>query len=93
MLDSVGLHLEEVDIDKAAEANHQLRHPSVRHKGRDTFFKAIENGHTVRTATVKAIPADSIKQSIKIGLIKAGIIKDHQQSGGYSIIVFYDTFP
>ena len=81
LLEHAELHLEEVDLNKAIEANHQLRHPSVKHKRRDVFFKEIQNGHSVRTATAKALPWGSIKQSIKMGLIKAGLIKDHRNGG------------
>lgn len=33
-----GMQLKEVDIDKAIDANHQLRHPSVAPDSREAFF-------------------------------------------------------
>lgn len=76
LLNSTELHLEEVNLDKAVESNQQLQHPSIKHSGRDVFLNEIRRGRAFRTAVAKAIPYDSIKQSIKMGLINLGGIKD-----------------
>ncbi len=43
LLKSADLVLTDADLEKAALHNHQLRHPSVRHKRRDSFFKVLKN--------------------------------------------------
>ena len=75
------------DIDKAVKANHQLQHPSYKHSGREAFFRSLEKGETFRTAAFKAMPKDSIKQSMKYLLIKFHLIKD--TGGGFSITMIY----
>lgn len=90
ILKSTNIHFEDVDLDKAVEANHQLRHSSVKHPGRDKFFKAIKKGYTFKRAATRAMPRDSIKQSVKLGLIKTGIIKDSPRMGGYRIAIYLD---
>ena len=74
LIEKAGLHLEEVDLKKAIESNHQLQHPSEKHSGRNLFFKELKKGKTVRYATIKSMPKESIKQSVKTGWIKAKII-------------------
>ncbi len=86
LIKSVGLHLENVDIEKAVQANHQLHHPSVKHSGRTKFFAHIYMGHSFRRAAFSALPKECLKQSIKTGLIKAHIIKDI--GGGYRMTIY-----
>ena len=82
LIESAGLHLEDVDLDKAVKANHQLEHPSVKHAGRKKFFSELKSGHSIRRAAVSLFPKESIKQSIKTGLIKAHLLKDSSPTGG-----------
>lgn len=76
LLEKAKLHLEEVDIEKVIEANHQLRYPSNKHAGRKKFLSEIKAGHSFRWAIIKAMPKESIKQSIKHGMIKIHLMKD-----------------
>lgn len=62
--------------------NHQLEHPSVKHPGRTKFFNELKSGHSIRRATVAVFPKESIKQSIKTGLIKLKLLKDFSPTGG-----------
>lgn len=82
LVESAGLHLEDVDLDKAVKANHQLEHPSVKHPGRTKFFNELKSGHSIRRAAVAVFPKESIKQSIKTGLIKMKLLKDFSPTGG-----------
>lgn len=91
LVESAGLHLEDVDLDKAVKANHQLEHPSVKHPGRTKFFNELKSGHSIRRATVSVFPKESIKQSIKTGLIKLKLLKDFSPTGGgYRITVYLE---
>lgn len=91
LVENTGLHLEDVDLDKAIKANHQLEHPSIKHPGREKFFNEIKAGHTIRQATISIMPKESIKQSIKTGLIKLHLVKDFSpKSGGYRMTVFLE---
>lgn len=76
LVEAAGLYLEDVDLGKAVEANQQLNHPSNKHSGRKKFFRAIKKGRSFRWATVIVFPKESIKLSIKTGLIKINVIKD-----------------
>ena len=81
LVEHAGLHLETVDLEKAVKANHQLQHPSAKHKGRSRFLSRIKNGSSIRTAMLVVLPKESIMQSIKTGLIKMKIIKDNYGGG------------
>ena len=74
LIQSASLHLEEVDFNKAVQANHQLQHPSNVHRGRKAFLSAINKGKTVRSATFQALPKQYLKQAIKYGLIKLHLL-------------------
>ena len=76
----------DVDIEKAIAANHQLKRPSFKHPKRGRFMNAIRKGHSFRYAAFLAKPKDSIKECIKFGLIRLGILPD-KKSGGYRLIV------
>lgn len=84
LVEGADIHLEEVDFDRAVEANHQLQHPSIKHPRREKFLNEIKRGHSVRKATFAAMPKESMKQSVKYGLIKAGVIKDSSNRGRLS---------
>lgn len=89
LIESAGLHLEDVDLDKAVKANHQLEHPSIKHPGRTKFFNELKSGHSIRRATVAVFPKESFKQSIKMGLIKMKLLKDFSPTGGGYYITIY----
>ena len=68
-----GLRLEEVDVEKAIEANHQLRHPSIPPKTRESFFENLDKGFY--KAVSKCAPKVYYKQKLKESLIKLKIIR------------------
>jgi len=68
-----GMQLKEVDIDKAIDANHQLRHPSVAPDTRETFFTGLNKGFYKSLS--KCAPKVYYKQKIKEILIKTKIIR------------------
>lgn len=74
LLENSGLLLKEVDLDRAIEANQQLNCPSRKHSSRGIFFNEVNKGRSIRRATVKALPKESIKQILKMGLNKMRII-------------------
>ena len=71
-----GMQLKEVDIDKAIDANHQLRHPSVAPDTRETFFTGLNKGFYKSLS--KCAPKVYYKQKIKEILIKTKIIRGGQ---------------
>ena len=79
LIENSGLHLEDVDLDKAVKANHQLEHPSLKHPGRTKFFFALKSGHSIQRATISVLPKEVIKQTIKTVLIKTHLLKDYSQ--------------
>ena len=63
-----GMLLKEVDIDKAIEANHQLRHPSVAPNTREVFFAGLDKGFYKSVS--KCAPKVYYKQKTKEILVK-----------------------
>ena len=76
LLQSAALHLEDVDFNKAVQANHQLQHSSEKPRGRKAFLSSIKNGKNVRFATFRALPKQYLKQAIKYGLIKLHLLSE-----------------
>lgn len=70
LLTLANLILRDADLEKAAQHNHQLKHPSVKHEGREAFFKALKKGRSFRYAAFLAMPKDRIKQNIKYILLR-----------------------
>lgn len=68
-----GMQLKEVDIDKAIDANHQLRHPSVAPDIREAFFDSLDKGFYKSLS--KCAPKVYYKQKVKEILIKTKIIR------------------
>lgn len=68
-----GMLLKEADIDKAIEANHQLRHPSVAPNAREVFFSRLDKGFYKSVS--KCAPKVYYKQKAKEILIKLKIIR------------------
>lgn len=73
LLDNVTLL--DIDFDKAAEANHQLRHPSDIPRERELFFSLINDRKSFSYAFSRCYPKFYIKQRIKRLLIKLKIKK------------------
>lgn len=76
--------MEEVDLDKAVTANHQLRHPSEMPDKRNTFFENIDRGF--HYAISKCYPKMYYKRRLKTFLQKTKII-----GGGQTVINEYDV--
>ena len=73
LIQNSGMKLEEVDIEKAIEANHQLRHPSIAPETREIFFENLDKGFY--KAVSKSAPKVYYKQKLKENLIKLKIIR------------------
>lgn len=84
LVKSAGFELEEVDLDKAVTANHQLRHPSEMPDKRNTFFENIDRGF--HYAISKCYPKMYYKRRLKTFLQKTKII-----GGGQTVINEYDV--
>ena len=70
LLDSAELELFPVDIEKAIEANKQLKSPAKEMPQRKSFFQDIKKGKGFRVATFKALPKRCFRQGVKGFLIK-----------------------
>ena len=68
LIQNSGMRLGEVDIEKAKEANHQLKHPSIAPKTRGIFFENLSKGFY--KAISKSSPKEYYKQKLKEKLIK-----------------------
>ncbi len=75
LLEELEMNLYDVDLTKAVHANHQLMHPSIEHRKRKAFFKAIKKGKSFSESTKMAIPMQIIRQDLKSILIKIGCRK------------------
>lgn len=64
------LHLEEVSLEKAVSCNHQLRHPSLRHKKRNAFLNEIEQNGNFQKSAWKCFPIKLLKKSLKAFFLK-----------------------
>lgn len=74
LLDNAILHLEAVDLNKATEANTQLRHPTIAPKEREKFFKEFKLDNNFNRAISKCYPRLYYKQKLKLFLIKLKIL-------------------
>lgn len=84
LVDNSGMQLKEVDIKKAIEANHQLRHPSIAPEERKTFFDNLDKGF--HRAISKCAPKVYYKQKLKETLVKLKLF------GGASPIEYKISF-
>ncbi len=80
LIEKSGIQLEEVNIEKALETNHQLRHPSIAPEARMTFFGNLDKGF--EKAISKCAPKVFYKQKLKEGLIKLKIIRSVGRADG-----------
>ena len=70
LLNEAKLELLNVDSSKAVEANHQLKHPSVKPQQRNVFFDGLSKGKSFNSLVKKSYPKQCIKQDIKAKLNK-----------------------
>ena len=73
LIAETALALRKVDINNAMQANHQLRHPSIRPPEREKFFRNIDKGF--HKSMSKCVPKFYYKQKIKKMLIKLKILR------------------
>lgn len=76
LLEALHVHLEPVDLGRAAVENTQLRKPTPRPKERLRFYNSLKKTSSFRIAVAVSFPKESMKQWIKLILIKGKILKD-----------------
>lgn len=74
LLEQSELELMDVELNRAIEHNHQLKHPSIKPNTRKIFFDEIKNGKNFNAIVRKLYPKQSAKQIVKMLLIKAKIM-------------------
>lgn len=74
LVKKANLHLAPVDINRAIDSNHQLKHPSVLPNGRKRFFKGIMQKRSFNQLVFQCLPKQCVRQGIKDILIKVKII-------------------
>lgn len=75
LLNQTQLKLFEVDIQKAIDYNHQLKHPSEKPKGRKDFFEKLRTSRDFNTLVAKQYPKLSFRQDVKYILYKLKILR------------------
>lgn len=74
LINNCGVHIENVNPQKAIVANHQLQAPSVKVQEREKFFDLLQKGKKFNSAVRKCFLFDCFKQDIKKLLIKIHIL-------------------
>lgn len=74
-----GMLLKEVNIEKAIEANHQLRHPSIAPESRKVFFANLDKGF--HKAISRCAPKVYYKQKLKEIFIMLKVIREGKSDG------------
>lgn len=74
LLDLCHVHLYDVDLNKAIQANHQLHSPSQMPDGRSRFFEGIRNNKKFNRLVFRALPKPCIRQNIKEVLIQLKVL-------------------
>ena len=68
------LHLLPVDLERAANANHQLREPSLKPLQRATFLSNIKKGKSIKYSVKRCYPKICYRQDMKAVLIKSHLL-------------------
>lgn len=87
LLEQSELELMDVELNRAIEHNHQLRHPSIKPNTREIFFSEIKNGKNFNAIVRKLYPKQSAKQLVKMLLIKAKIMGGGMTNYGISYVM------
>lgn len=87
LLEQSELELMDVELNRAIEHNHQLRHPSIKPNTREIFFGEIKNGKNFNAIVRKLYPKQSAKQLVKMLLIKAKIMGGGMTNYGISYVM------
>ena len=69
------LEMKNVDLEKARNENHQLRHPSIKKPQREAFLNDIVSGKSFALSTFKLYKKRIIKRNIKKVLVALHLIK------------------
>lgn len=69
------LEMKHVDLEKARNENHQLRHPSIKKPQRETFLNDIVSGKSFALSTFKLYKKRIIKRNIKKVMVALHLIK------------------
>lgn len=69
------LEMKNVDLEKARNENHQLRHPSIKKPQREAFLNDIVSGKSFAISTFKLYKKRIIKRNIKKVLVALHLIK------------------
>lgn len=73
LLECANLHLEEIDLQREIEMNHQLSYPSRMHPKRKQFFRELEKTGNFSKSANKVFRKIFVRQKIKMILIKSGL--------------------
>nr|WP_288867052.1 Coenzyme F420 hydrogenase/dehydrogenase, beta subunit C-terminal domain [uncultured Blautia sp.] len=85
LVQNSGMQLKDVDVERAIEANHQLRHPSIAPEGRKIFFANMNKGFN--KAISKCAPKVYYKQKLKETLVKLKIVRGGASPIEYKISI------
>ncbi|WP_029323001.1 Coenzyme F420 hydrogenase/dehydrogenase, beta subunit C-terminal domain [Butyrivibrio sp. AE3004] len=75
LLHNARLCLHPVDLKKAIDNNHQLRHPSIEHHRRKEFFKRLMN-ESFNVLVFKMLPKQCMRQDLKQLLLRLRVISN-----------------
>jgi hypothetical protein len=76
LLERSNLRLLDVDLKRAIEYNHQLRHSSYMPKGREKFLKELKKEKDFKKVMRKCYPKIYYKNLVKTVLYKCKIIRE-----------------
>lgn len=74
ILENAEMYLENVDLEKAISANHQLEYPSVKSPISIEFWEKLKTGEKFNSLVRKQFPKHCFRQNIKRVLLKMKII-------------------
>ena len=72
LVEAAALHLDDVDISKAIDHNHQLRTPSVPKGDRNKYMTVLKSKKNIKSAYIKVFPKQFIKRIVKIIFCSGG---------------------
>lgn len=77
LIGNSGLHLEDVDVERAIAANHQLKHPSVKPPERGKFLISLQKYGSFNRAFSKTFPKVYFRYRVKKALYKFKNVLPH----------------
>lgn len=85
LLKNADLHLFKADLERAVQANRQLRHPSIAPLHRALFFRELKKGKKYRSVIFRCYPSRYIKDRIKTILYHLGIVGESNNEIQYRL--------